>query len=146
VVETKLVGRGHGEVATQEAALLPWREVPVDLIGPWTLHIDHRDHTFMALTMIDMVTSLVEVIRLNNNTSAHVSLHFENTWLSQYPTPIHVIYDQGGECTGYQFQHLLQQLHIHRHPTSTSKNPQQANSVCLRMHQTIGNSFEFYLH
>jgi hypothetical protein len=52
---------------------------------------------------------------------------------------MHIIYDQGGEFTGYPFQHLLQRLvHIHRHPTST-KNP-QANSVCERMHQTIGNS------
>jgi hypothetical protein len=85
-----------------------------------------------------MVANLVEVVRLNNKTSAHVALHFENSWLSQYPRSIHVIYDQGGEFTGYPFQHLPQRLHVHRHPTST-KNP-QANSVCKRMHQTIGNS------
>ncbi len=88
--------------------------------------------------MIDMVTNLVEVVQINNKTSAHVALHFENTWLSRYPRPIHVIYDQGGEFTGYAFQHLLQSHHIHRHQIS-AKNP-QANSVCERMHQTIGNS------
>jgi transposase InsO family protein len=134
----KLTGRGHGEVAAREAALLPWREIAVDLIGPWTLRIGGQENTFIALTMIDMVTNLVEVVRLDNKTSAHVALHFENTWLSRYPRPIHVIYDQGGEFTGYPFQNLLQRHHIHRHPIS-SKNP-QANSVCERMHQTIGNS------
>jgi hypothetical protein len=58
----KLVGRGHGEVAPREAALLPWREVTVDLIGPWTLQVGDQKHTFSALTMIDMVTNLVEVV------------------------------------------------------------------------------------
>jgi hypothetical protein len=53
----KLVGRGHGEVAPREAALLPWREVAVDLVGPWTLQIGDQKNTFIALTMIDMVTT-----------------------------------------------------------------------------------------
>jgi hypothetical protein len=86
----KLVGRGHGEVAPREAALLPWREVAVDLIGPWTLQVGDQKHTFSALTMIDMVTNLVEVVRIDNKTSAHIALHFENTWLSLYPRPIHI--------------------------------------------------------
>ena len=134
----KLVGRGHGEVAPREAALLPWREVAVDLIGPWTLEVAEQRLPFIALTMIDMVTNLVEVVRLNNKTAAHVALHFENAWLARYPRPIHLIYDQGGEFTGYQFQRMLTRHHIHRHPI-TAKNP-QANSVCERMHQTIGNT------
>ena len=117
---------------------MPWREVAVDLVGPWTLRIGAQEHIFSALTMIDMVTNLVEVVRIDNITSAHVALHFENTWLSRYPRPIHVIYDQGGELTGYPFQQLLQRHHIHRHPIS-SKNP-QANSVCERIHQMIGNA------
>jgi hypothetical protein len=81
----KLVGRGHGEVAAREAALLPWQEITFNCIGPWTLHIGDQEHTFIALTMIDMVSNLVEVVQLDNKTSAHVALHFENTWLSQYP-------------------------------------------------------------
>ena len=85
-----------------------------------------------------MVTNLVEVVRINNKTSPHVALHFENTWLTRYPCPLHCIYDQGGEFVGYPFQHVLQKHNIKGHPT-TSKNP-QANSVCERMHQAIGNS------
>jgi hypothetical protein len=56
----KLVGRGHGEVASREAALLPWQKVAVDLIGPWTIQVGDQKHTFIALTMIDMVTNLVK--------------------------------------------------------------------------------------
>ena len=74
----KQVGRGHGETAPREAALLPWREVACDLIGPWTLRINNQPIRFSALTVIDTVTNLTEVIRIENKTSAHVARQFEN--------------------------------------------------------------------
>jgi transposase InsO family protein len=93
---------------------------------------------FSALTMIDMVTSLVEVVRIDNKTTAHVALQFENTWLSRYPRPQNIIHVQGGEFIGYEFIHRLQ-VHNIRSRTTTAKNP-RANSVCERMHQAIGNT------
>jgi hypothetical protein len=63
-------------------------------------------------------------------------MQFENTWLSRYPKPLHCIHDQGGEFTGFPFQRLLH--NIHSHPTSV-KNP-QANAICKKMHQAVGNS------
>jgi hypothetical protein len=117
--------------------LLPWREVAVDLIGPWTSQIGNQKHRFIASAMIDMVTDLVEVVRIVNKTAAHVALHFENTWLSRHPRPIHLICDQGGEFAGCSFQNMSNRLHIHRHPISAKKP--QAKSVCERKHQTIGN-------
>jgi hypothetical protein len=57
----KTVGRGHGENASREAPLLPWEDVAIELIGPWTLSIGDEKMKFSALTMIDMVTNLVEV-------------------------------------------------------------------------------------
>ena len=134
----KLIGRGHGETAPREAALLPWRDVAVDLIGPWTIEVAGQEIVYNALTVIDLVTNLVEVIRIQNKTAAHIGLLFENHWLSRYPLPSSVIYDQGGEFIGYHFQRVLDRHHIHGRPT-TAKNP-QANSVCERMHQVIGNS------
>jgi transposase InsO family protein len=117
---------------------LPWQDVAVDLIGPWTLSIGDQKLKFSALTIIDMVTNLVEIVRLTNKTAAHVAMQFENTWLSRYPRPQNVIHDQGGEFMGYEF---LDRLHVHniRSRTTTAKNP-QANSVCERMHQAIGNT------
>jgi hypothetical protein len=49
-----------------------------------------------------------------------------------------VICDQGGEFIGQPFQQKSAQHGIRGRPT-TSKNP-QANALCERMHQTIGNS------
>ncbi|KAG7340293.1 integrase core domain containing protein [Nitzschia inconspicua] len=134
----KNVGRGHGEMASREASLLPWQDVAVDLIGPWTISIGDEEHKFSALTIIDMVTNLVEVVRIDNKSSAHVAMHFENSWLAKYPRPLNVIHDQGGEFIGEAFQRRLR-VHNIRSRLTTAKNP-QANSVCERMHQAIGNT------
>jgi hypothetical protein len=85
-----------------------------------------------------MVTNLVKVVRLNNKSSAHVALQFENMWLVCYPPPQHCIYDQGGKFIGWPFQQVLLCHHIAGHPTTAKKA--QANSVCERMHQAIGNA------
>jgi hypothetical protein len=128
---SKLVGRGHGQTAPREAALLPWREVAADLIGPWELKVGNETHSFSALTIIDLVTNLTEIVRIENKTAApHVTLQFENTWLARYPRPLHMVYDQGGEFVGFQFQQMLDRYHIHKHPI-TAKNP-QVNAVPVR--------------
>ena len=134
----KQVGRTHGEAPPREALGTPWREVAVDSIGPWTLEVLGHEMQFKALTIIDTVTNLVEIVRLDNSSAANAALKFQNTWLARYPKPMQCIYDQGTEFTGYRFQQMLAQNGIRRQPIST-KNP-QANSICERMHQTIGNS------
>ena len=88
--------------------------------------------------MIDPVTHLTELVRLDNKTSDHVALQFNNVWLSRYPKPVSVTYDNGTEFTGSAFQKLLAENHITPRPT-TVKNP-QANSICERMHQVVGST------
>ena len=117
--------------------MTPWNEVAVDLIGPWKVKLGGKDLEFNALTCIDPVTNLVEIIRINNKEAHHVAQQFENVWLSRYPRPNCCVHDQGGEFMGYEFQRKLQQHGIIDVPT-TSRNP-QANSVCERMHQTVAN-------
>jgi len=105
----------------------------VDLIGPWKLQIAD-----IQVNFIDTVTNLVELVRLDNKSSAHVALQFNNTWLSKYPRPMQCTYDQGGEFIGYPFQQMLARHRIKGIPT-TAKNP-QANAICKCMHQTVSNS------
>jgi predicted DNA binding CopG/RHH family protein len=93
---------------------------------------------FRALTSIDLVTNLVEIVRIKDKTCANVTLQFENAWLARHPRPATVIHDQGTEFTGFDFQNYL---HLHGiEPRSISAKNPQANAVCERMHQTIGNS------
>ena len=51
--------------------------------------------------------------------------------------PQEVIYDTGGEFSGFKFQELLHSYGIRQKPT-TVKNP-QANSFVKRIHLTIGD-------
>eukprot|EP00957_Ditylum_brightwellii_P044319 3362573-Ditylum_brightwellii.AAC.1 len=66
---------------------MPWDEVAVDLIGPWRMQVNGQEVEFNALTCIDPVTNLVEMIRLDNKTSGHVARQFENIWLARFPRP-----------------------------------------------------------
>ena len=70
-------------------------------------------------------------------TSAHVALQFSNCWLSRYPRPVKVIYDQGKEFVEYHFSTLLENHGIKGVPI-TVKNP-QSNAIVERMHQAAGN-------
>lgn len=140
----KSSGRGHGHLAPRAALRTPWQEIAVDLIGPWSYTWQQYTVQFRALTVIDTCTNLVEIQRVDNKTSAHIAIQFQNCWLTRYPRPIRIIYDRGTEFTGYSFQRLLRNMHINGVPI-TSKNP-QGNSIVERLHQTIGNALRAFRH
>ena len=108
------------------------------------VELNGTEITFNALTCIDPVTNLVEIIRINGKTASHIAQQFENVWLSRYPRPNRCVHDNGGEFIGHEFQTMLQQHGIQDAPT-TSRNP-QGNSVAERMHQTMANVMRTYLH
>jgi transposase InsO family protein len=140
----KKQGQKYGKLPPREVNLLPWNQVDIDLIGPWTIAINGVDFTFNALTCIDPVTNLVEIIRINNKTSQHVQMQFANCWLSRYPRPNRCVHDKGGEFTGIPFQTLLNTFGI-KNVETTTKNP-QANAICERLHQTVANILRTTLH
>jgi hypothetical protein len=90
------------------------------------------------LTIIDTVTNYLEIIRIQNATAQHVGHQFCQTWLSRYPNPEHVVFEQGSEF-------IILETHGIQDITTTVKNP-QANAICERMHQTIGNSLWTLIH
>ena len=115
-----------------------WLEVAVDLIGPWSIKVNSQESVFHALTCIDTVTNLAEVICIENKTAAHISMLFENHWLSRYPRPSRCIHDNGGAFTGVPFLCMLTVNGI-KDVSTTIKNP-QANAICERLHQTISSN------
>ena len=96
-----------------------------------------RGYEFKALTSIYPVTNLVELTRINNATSEEITRTFAQSWLTRYPWPTRCVHDNGGEFIGWGFQELLAKCNI-KDVSTTSCNP-TANSVCKRMHQTVGN-------
>jgi hypothetical protein len=113
----------------------------VDLIGPWVLQVHGNPYEFDALTVINTVTNLVELIRVDKKTSDIVARKYAQCWLSCYPWPQRCVHDPGGE---FKFQTLLQDCHI-RDVCTSAKNP-QSNAICKRMHQTVGNVLRTLLH
>jgi hypothetical protein len=82
------------------------------MIGPWTLEIGNRTEKFRALTIINLVTHLVEIVCVNNKTTATVAAHFGNVWLAHYPTRLELLHhnNRQSRCTttkNYKQMHLL---------------------------------------
>jgi hypothetical protein len=80
---------------------------------------------FNALTCVDPVTCFPEAFRINNQTSTHTGMKFENEWISRCPRPLR---DAGGEFTAEAFQIVLQRNGIKNVPTTVT-NP-QSNAIC----------------
>jgi hypothetical protein len=59
----------------------------VDLIGPWIVQVRGIPHQFDALTAIDTVTNLVEIVRIDSKESDHIARKFAQCWLTRYPGP-----------------------------------------------------------
>jgi len=140
----KTQGRGYAHLPERETLAAPFFEVAVDLIGPWTITVNGQELVFHALTIIDTVTNLPEIARVDNKTSPHCARKFEITWLTRYPRPMRCIYDQGGEFIGRAFTAMLALHGIKRVPT-TVKNP-QANAICERMHLTAANALRILVN
>jgi transposase InsO family protein len=133
--KNKFSGPGYGHLPPRNDVGVPWEEVAVDLIGPWKIRLPVGQLQILALTVVDVTTTLSEIIRIDNRSSAHVSMQFENSWLARYPRPLRCVHDQGPEFVGTAFQTMLATNGVQAVPTSV-KNP-QANAVCERMHKTV---------
>ena len=135
--KNKLLGAGYRHFPSRHANLIPWEDVIANLIGPWKVKINEQEIFFNALTCIDPVTNLVEMIRIDSKTSRHNRQQFENCWLNRYPHPNKYIHDKGREFIGWEFQEILETTNIIDSPT-ISRNP-LANSICEHLHQTVAN-------
>jgi len=124
--------------------LSPWEEVHVDLIGPWDVRYNSSAtpgkstvEKIMALTIMDKATGWPEFVAIKNKTSYHISILFDSEWLCRYPRPAKVVFDNGTEFTGQEFQELLESYGIKAVPT-TVRNP-RSNGIIERVHLTMGD-------
>jgi RNase H-like domain found in reverse transcriptase len=59
----KLDGKGYGLLPECKIQTMPFNECAVDLIGPWVVQVNGKPYVFNALTAIDTVSNLVELVR-----------------------------------------------------------------------------------
>ncbi len=83
----KLDGKGYGLLPECEVLSIPFEECAMDLIGPWVVQVRSNPYEFDALTVINTVTNLVELIRVDKKTSDIVPRKYAQCWLSHYPWP-----------------------------------------------------------
>ena len=57
--------------------------------------------------MIDTVTGWSEIAQYNNKIAMSISNLIETTWVSRYPRPTEIMYDQGSEFIGHEFRKFL---------------------------------------
>jgi transposase InsO family protein len=88
----------------------------LELNGCQTIEKNH------SLTAIDKAIGRPEFTAILNKTSYHVALLFDSIWLCRHPRPAKVVYDNGTEFIGQEFQELLQSYGIKAIPT-TIRNP-----------------------
>ncbi len=110
--KNKLDGIGYGLLPEREVQSIPFEECAMDLIGPWVVQVCGNPYEFDTLIIIDTVTNLVELIRVDKKTSDIVARKYAQCWLSHYPWPQKCVHDPGGEFVGIEFQTLLQNCHI----------------------------------
>ncbi len=122
----------------------PWEEVHVDMIGPWTVQFTLTNQPgttkleqLLALTIIDKGTGWPEFVATQSKTSQQIAILFDGAWLCRYPRPKRVIFDNGGEFTGGEFQELLSSYGVQPVPT-TVRNP-KSNGIIERVHLTMAD-------
>jgi hypothetical protein len=77
----KLEGRGYSLLPKQEVRIVPWKEVAINLIGPWKVKVNGQQVELNALTCIDTASNLVKQIRIDNKTAKHIGDKFTQSWL-----------------------------------------------------------------
>ena len=82
----------------------PWEEFTINLIGTWNIKVNGRMVKFNAITCIDTASNLVELIRIENKTAAHVRSKFVQSWISRYTLPMRCMHDKGGYLIGHELQ------------------------------------------
>ena len=109
----------------------------MDLVGPWTVTIDKKSgetRELKAITFIDPATGWFELDSVDDKQSASMACKLENNWLTRYPRPRTIVFDNGSEFKK-DFRHLFADYGI-KSCVTTMKNP-QANGIVKCMHHVL---------
>ena len=126
----------HGQLAPRVVPSVPWTEVHVDLIGPWDYTVNGLKVKVRALTAVDPVTNLVEIVRVKSTKCKESTDAFVNTWLSRYPLPEKIVTDNGPEFIGHEWEFMLADWSLTK-GRITPHTP-TANSVIEASHKSMG--------
>jgi hypothetical protein len=116
---------------------ISWNRVDVELIGPLTVKNPSGNKELLALKMIDPSTGWFEVKYVRDKSAKESMNTFDAIWLSIYPRPEYIGFDNGGEYKNV-FEELVNNYGIKK-KNSTPLNP-KSNGIIERVHLTLNDS------
>ena len=129
--------KSYGKLPTKTAEdPVPWKRVNLDMIGSWTVQTPTKTHQLQALTMIDPATGWFEIKAVANAQANEIQAAFDDVWLSHYPRPQYLGYNNGNEYKK-EFEQMRRNYRMQKR-TSLEYNP-QSNGIIERVHQVIGD-------
>jgi hypothetical protein len=94
----KKVRKKYGDLPEKLAEIpIAGNRVDVDLIGPLTIKAPSGNKELLASTMIDPSTCWFEVKDVKDKSAEESMNTFDDVWLSRYPRPEYIGFDNGGE-------------------------------------------------
>ena len=89
--------------------------------------------------MIDPVRVWFVIAQYDDKRSIYIANLVETVWLSRYPRPIEITYDQGSEFIGHKFiKYLIETEYRITNKPITLVNP-MSNAALECIHQVLGN-------
>jgi hypothetical protein len=126
----------HGQSAPRIAPSAPWMEAHCDQIGPWDHSVNGLTVKIRALTMIDPVANLVEIVRVKTTQSAENAEAFVNAWLSRCPLPEKILTNGGPEFAGHEWEFMPQNWGLKR--GRVSSHTPTADAIIESSHRAMG--------
>ena len=89
--------------------------------------------------MINPVTEWFEIAQYEDKRAISIAKLVETTWLSRYPRPIEIMYDQGKEFISHKFRKSLIEMEYGITSKTSTLGNSMSNSVLERIRQVLGN-------
>ena len=88
----------YGKFPTKLTESTSWKLLCMDLVGSYTVTLENnKESPLNSMTFIDPTNGWFEVCEISNKTSVKISHLLDHIWLSRYPHPERIIFDNGPE-------------------------------------------------
>ena len=120
---------------------MPRKKPCVYLIGPYAIRRKQNKENLnlKAVTMIDPVTGWFKIAQYNDGIEIYIAKLVETAWLTRYPRPMKITYDQGLEFIGHDFRKPLIGIEYGITSKPRTLGYPASNAILEQIRQVLGN-------
>ena len=89
--------------------------------------------------MIDPLTGCLKITQYNNKRVISIANLVETTWMSRYPRPMEIMYDQGKQFIGNEFRKPLIEMEYGITAKPSTSGNITSNKILEHIHQVLVN-------